>query len=84
MYRSSRFQAFWKANEIGQPRLGITIKGKLGSIWRMRLKRVVREWFRIRKAQLGANDINIVVKVPAEMCFEFLDSVRDQLNKWKS
>lgn len=84
VYRAQTFQAFWKSNDKQSARLGITIKGRLSSIWRTRLKRVVREWFRVSKEKLGPNDVNIVIRVPATLDLKFVESLKKQLKGWKS
>lgn len=84
VFRARTFQAFWKSNDRAGARLGITIKGRLSSVWRTRLKRVVREWFRVSKQGIGANDLNIVIKVPQKLDLDFLDLLKKQLKGWKS
>lgn len=84
VYRAKSFQAFWKKNERRGARLGITIKGRLSSVWRMRIKRIIREWFRTRKEQIGQVDLNIVVRVPQELDMRFVDLLKEQLREWKS
>ena len=83
-FQTSTFQAYWKDAELKRARLGITIKGRLSSVWRMRVKRIVREWFRVSKESLGPQDLNIVVRIPAEMSWDFVDRLKTQLKKWKS
>lgn len=84
VHRARSFQAFWKENANQTARLGITIKGRLSSVWRMRLKRVVREWFRKAKEQLGPNDVNIVLRIPVKLDIGYMDSLKKQLAEWKS
>ena len=88
VYRSNTFQAFWKPREQAtskpRARLGITIKGRLSSVWRMRLKRVVREWFRKAKEKIGPNDLNIVIRVPVKLDMDYVDALKKQLRDWKS
>ena len=83
-YKATTYQAFWKANDRPSARLGITIKGRLPSVWRMRLKRVVREWFRTTKEKIGPNDMNIVIRVPTELGMDYIDLLKRQLRSWKS
>lgn len=83
VHRARAFQAFWKTNQKNTARLGITIKGRLSSVWRMRVKRIVREWFRTTKERLGNNDINVVFKVPQKLDMSYLDEFKKQLNEWK-
>ncbi|MBI3542702.1 MAG: ribonuclease P protein component [Deltaproteobacteria bacterium] len=84
VFKATSFQAFWKSNDRKNPRLGITIKGRLSSVWRMRLKRVVREWFRACKDKLGNNDVNIVIRVPQTLDLAFVDTLKRQLRGWKA
>ncbi|MEW6057585.1 MAG: ribonuclease P protein component [Bdellovibrionota bacterium] len=82
VYRAQAFHAFWKPNGQEHPRLGITLKGKISSVWRAKLKRAIREWFRKNKDTLGKNDINIVVRSPQKLDIEFLDRLKRQLSSW--
>jgi ribonuclease P protein component len=84
VHRASAFQAFSKPNDGKTARLGITIKGRLSSVWRMRLKRTIREWFRLAREQLGTCDVNIVLRVPDKLDLEYVDRLRRQLREWKS
>ncbi len=44
-------------------RLGITVTRKVGNaVRRNRIKRVVREWFRQRRYELGARDLIVIAK----------------------
>jgi ribonuclease P protein component len=83
-YKSRTFQAYWKQNEKMSARLGITLKGRLSSVWRMRLKRIIREWFRVAKAEIGPNDLNIVIHIPVKLDMAFADLLKTQLEAWKS
>ena len=83
VYKTRTFQAFWKTNTKHLARLGITIKGRPSSVWRTRLKRVVREWFRTRKEKFGAVDLNIVIRVPSELNLSYLDLLKRHLEEWK-
>lgn len=55
-------------NQLGYPRLGVTIKRKCSSVERNRIKRAVREAFRENQGNLGSKDFNIVIstRVPLE------------------
>ena len=48
------------------------------------MKRVVREWFRKAKEQLGPNDVNIVLRIPVKLDIGYMDSLKKQLAEWKS
>lgn len=52
---------FRLSNTLGRPRLGVTVKAKVNSVQRNRLKRVIREVFRLRKDRIAAFDYNVVV-----------------------
>lgn len=82
-FRQSTFQAFWKENDLKFSRLGITIKGKLSSINRTKVKRIIREWFRVSHERLSTIDLNIVIKVPQKISEEFMESLKKQLKAWK-
>ncbi len=54
----------------GPARLGITVTRKVGNaVRRNRIKRLVREWFRLRKPLLGARDIVVIAKREAPQEF---------------
>lgn len=48
-------------NQLGRPRLGITLKVRARSIDRNRTKRAIREAFRHHFGSLGNHDYNVVV-----------------------
>lgn len=50
-------------SDTGPARLGITVTRKVGkAVWRNRIKRLVREWFRGRDARMDACDIVVIAK----------------------
>jgi ribonuclease P protein component len=52
-----------RRDDDGPPRLGITVTRKVGTaVRRNRIKRLVREWFRLRRAMLGALDVVVIAK----------------------
>ena len=59
--------AFFAPGRYDRPRLGITVTRKVGSAaQRNRIKRLVREYFRLNRQHLKQNwDINIVAKQKA-------------------
>lgn len=65
------FLVFLERRDDGGPaRLGITVTRKVGTaVRRNRIKRLVREWFRLRTAMLGAQDVVVIAKreVPATL-----------------
>ena len=48
-------------NQTGSARLGMTIKIKQGSVVRNKIKRQIREAFRLNHQNLGSFDYNVVV-----------------------
>ncbi len=47
----------------GSARLGITVTRKVGkAVRRNRIKRLVREWFRVHSRELGALDVVVIAK----------------------
>jgi ribonuclease P protein component len=61
------FIAFFKPGRLDRSRLGITVTRKVGkAAQRNRIKRLVREYFRLNRQHLNQNwDINIVAKKKA-------------------
>ena len=61
------FIVFFKPGRYDRPRLGITVTRKVGkAAQRNRIKRQVREYFRLNRQHLNQNwDINIVAKKKA-------------------
>jgi len=57
------FLVIWKQNSVGRPRLGITASKKTGNaVVRNRMKRCVREFFRLHRSILPAVDLNVIVR----------------------
>ena len=58
------FLAIFETSESGKKRIGITVSKKVGNaVTRNRIKRVVREYFRLNKHRLKYDlDINIIAK----------------------
>ncbi|ATG75736.1 ribonuclease P protein component [Zobellella denitrificans] len=77
-----------KPNESGHPRLGLAVPKKAlkRAVWRNRVKRVVRESFRLRQHRLPAVDIVVIAKqgigdVPNDELFELLDRLWRTLSR---
>jgi ribonuclease P protein component len=62
--QNSEFIAYFGPNRHNQSRLGVTVTKKVGqAVERNRLKRMVREFFRLNRHRLaGKWDINIIAK----------------------
>lgn len=82
-YRAETFEIYYKQNQNKVARLGVTLKGRTSSVWRVRLKRVVREWFRESQVKIGSYDLNVVIRLPINIDWIFIDKIRTQLRQWK-
>ncbi|MBW2411419.1 MAG: ribonuclease P protein component [Deltaproteobacteria bacterium] len=62
--QNEHFIAIFSPNRLGRSRIGITVTKKVGpAVKRNRIKRLVRESFRLSRHQLaGTWDINIIAK----------------------
>lgn len=58
------FIAVYAPNQLGRSRIGITVTKKVGpAVTRNRIKRLVREYFRLNRHHIVGNwDINIIAK----------------------
>ena len=57
-------------NDERGPRLGITVTRKVGNaVFRNRIKRLVREWFRLRQTRFGSRDLVVIAHrgIPREL-----------------
>lgn len=63
-------------------RLGMTIKAKVNSVYRNKLKRQVRESFRNHRKDLPALDYNIVIPGPLKVNFKTPALVRFHLDAY--
>jgi ribonuclease P protein component len=86
-FKNDCFIAFIKPGRLNRPRLGITVTRKVGkAAQRNRIKRLVREFFRLNRQQLNHNwDINIVAKQKAadlssEKVFAFLQDLFEKIS----
>ena len=58
-------------------RLGITVTRKVGNaVFRNRIKRLVREWFRPRRTQLGSRDLVVIANrgIPSNLVLSQVES----------
>jgi ribonuclease P protein component len=85
--QNSCFIAFIKPGRLDSSRLGITVTRKVGkAAKRNRIKRLVREYFRLNRQQLNQNwDINIVAKQKAadlssEKVYSFLQDLFEKIS----
>ncbi len=57
------FIAVFTTGRFEEPRLGVTVSKRVGkAVTRNRIKRLVREYFRLEKHHIGNWDINIIAK----------------------
>ena len=62
-FHSPNFIVISKSNEHGESRLGITVSGKVGNaVTRNRVKRLIREFFRLNKDLFEPVDYNVIAK----------------------
>ncbi|MDL2269220.1 ribonuclease P protein component [Desulfosarcina sp. OttesenSCG-928-A07] len=61
------FVFVYQNNTFGRLRLGITVSRKFGkAVQRNRIKRIIREYFRINRTRFhGAWDVNVIVRTAA-------------------
>jgi ribonuclease P protein component len=65
---------------LGVARLGITVKARVNSVYRNKLKRQIREAFRLRRAGLAPFDYNVVIPGSVRVDFRSVRKVRKQLD----
>lgn len=66
-------------NEKGLARLGITVKSRTNSVYRNKIKRQVRDCFRLNREKLEAFDYNVVIPSQVKINFQTPALVRRQL-----
>ena len=72
---------FRMPNALENPRLGITIKAKTNSVYRNKIKRGIREFFRKNKKPLGAYDYNFVVSTRKKVDHLFVSELLRLINE---
>lgn len=71
------FLLVWQANELMQPRLGVTASKKVGcAVIRNRIKRYIREAFRHNRHTLPAVDMNVIARRESA-AMDFPSSLRE-------
>jgi len=80
-HQTDHFIVIFKRNGLGAKRLGITVSKKTGSaIKRNRVKRLIREFFRLNKSDFPQGyDVVIVAKKDASYCD--LAKVKEELGE---
>jgi len=63
---NAHFGIYAAKNTLGQPRVGLVVSKKVSkkAVVRNRIKRQIRENFRLHKTSLGAHDFVVVAKTP--------------------
>ena len=60
---TEHFLLVWSAEATGRTRLGITVRRKVGkAVVRNRIKRLIREYFRLHKELFEKADYNVIAK----------------------
>ncbi len=73
------------ANEKGEARVGMTIKAKVNSVYRNKLKRQIRECFRANRKALSSFDYNVVIPGGVRVQYKTPKLVRKQLeSNWSN
>jgi ribonuclease P protein component len=71
VYRLRECTVFRVPNEVGHFRLGITLKARGSSVERNRVKRQIRESFRIQADVLGSFDYNVVIAAQKKIAYPY-------------
>ncbi len=69
-------------NDKQQARLGITVKSRTNSVYRNKIKRQIRECFRLNRNALSAFDYNVVVPSQVKVNFQTPAKVRTQMESF--
>jgi ribonuclease P protein component len=85
--QSKHFIAVFVPNQHGRSRIGITVTKKVGpAVKRNRIKRIVREYFRLNRHNLAGNwDINLIAKrqnvdFSAEQAYRSLENIFERIS----
>jgi ribonuclease P protein component len=72
-------------NKSGEPRLGITVKARVNSVYRNKAKRQIREAFRLNRKTIEGLDYNVVIPGTLKVNHRTLRQIRLQLEAaWKN
>ena len=82
VFRGAVLLVFSKGSQRTVSRVGITIKGRLPSLWRSRIKRAVREAFRTDTNLSGARDDNFVVRISSAVDWKFFEKLERDRKLW--
>jgi ribonuclease P protein component len=87
--QNEHFIANFSPNQLGRSRIGITVTKKVGpAVKRNRIKRLVREYFRLNRHQLAGHwDINIIAKrqtadFSSKKTFQSLTNIAERIAKY--
>jgi ribonuclease P protein component len=76
---------FRVSGTAGIARVGITIKAKVNSVYRNKLKRQIREAFRHERGGLGSWDYNVVIPGSVKVDHGVPRRIREELRRaWKN
>ena len=76
---------FRVSNTVGNDRLGITIKARVNSVYRNKVKRQIRESFRLNRIGLAAHDYNVVVPNTIRVDYRSIKRIRKLMDSvWKN
>ena len=85
--QNENFTTIYAPGQFGRSRLGITVTRKVGNaVKRNRIKRLVREYFRLNRHMLSGDwDINVIAKkeaadLPSEKIFESLCNIFERIS----
>jgi len=85
--QNEHFIAIFAPNQLGRSRIGITVTKKVGpAVKRNRIKRIVREYFRLNRHNLAGNwDINLIAKrqivdFSAEQAYRSLETIFERIS----
>ena len=86
-FQNEHFIAVFAPNQQGRSRIGITVTKKVGpAVQRNRIKRIVREYFRLNRHNLAGNwDINLIAKsqrvdLSAEQAYRSLENIFERIS----